>query len=475
MTASLLDLVVALSGAANRAQHAATLAREFGATSLIIFIRDAEVGAFLSAPGFPQTFPNGRVWREFLSDCAQRGSAVGLLPLHSTDERLPAVGYSDDRDVILVLIGTQAPSGDIAGLKQLLPLLVAVLRGERSVALATVQTSIAKDASAQGAVVAATLDRTRRQLEDSLRTARDSRSELERVNIELNHHSIEMEFANEQLRSQADEMAAQALELELQTQELQTTNAALDDARDVAESANRAKSDFLTRMSHELRTPLNAIGGYVELLSMGIHGPVTPAQSNALARVVRSQRHLLGLINNILNLARIEAGGLRYTMANVALSEAIADLAPMIDPQIAAKSLHYELRGLRELPAVHADRDKVQQILLNLLSNAVKFTPVNGSVWIEACEGEVAADGALRHVAVRVSDTGQGIPPAKLEWIFEPFTQVDASHSRVGQGAGLGLAISRDLARGMGGDLTATSEVGLGSVFTLTLEPARIV
>lgn len=412
---SLLQLIASLAASGDRTVRAAALAREFGATTLIVFICDEEIGVFLPGPGFVQTLPNGHAWRAFLSDCANHGSATGTLSFHSASESLPVIGYSDDSKVVLVLLGIESPVGDVAVLRDLLPLFVGVLRGERAVALATTHERVAKEAVARGAVITATLDRTRLKLEDALRSARD--------------------------------------------------------ASEVAEAANRTKGDFLATMSHELRTPLNAIGGYVELLSMGIHGPITPAQAEALSRVVRSQRHLLRLINDILNLARIEAGGLGYAMTNVALAEAITDLAPMIDPQIAAKSLRYELRNAASFPGVYADREKLQQILLNLLSNAVKFTSAGGAVWIEAGVANRDSDAAL--ITVTVSDTGQGIPAKKLEWIFEPFTQVDASHSRAGEGAGLGLAISRDLARGMGGDLNATSEVGKGSVFTLTLERAR--
>jgi signal transduction histidine kinase len=465
VTDSLISLVASLAGAGDRTQRADALARELGATSLLIFIRDEEVGAHLPAPGFRQTLPDGRAWRAFVAECAEHGRCVATLPFHSLDERLVVVGYSDDRDVVFVLLGTEHPNDGVETMRALMPLVVATLRGEQEVAVAGLRARVSREEAARSGVVTAALDRARHQLEGALRDARDAHAELRRVNTELERHSAELEYANEQLHNQADEMAAQALELELQANELQTANIALDEARAAAEFANRAKSDFLATMSHELRTPLNAIGGYVELLSMGIHGPVTPAQSDALTRVRRSQRHLLGLINSILNLARIEAGALRYAMAEVALPETIADLASMIDPQIAAKSLRYELRDVESVPAVYADREKLQQILLNLLSNAVKFTPAGGLVWIDA--QAVNADPA--RVAVRVADTGQGIPGPKLEWIFEPFTQVDASRSRVGQGAGLGLAISRDLARGMGGDLTATSEVGKGSVFTLTL------
>jgi len=140
----------------------------------------------------------------------------------------------------------------------------------------------------------------------------------------------------------------------------------------------------------------------------------------------------------------------------------------MIEPQTTAKSLQLDFIDPESMPTVRADREKLQQIFLNLLSNAVKFTPSGGRVWIDASR----RPGVPGKVFVRVMDTGEGIPSDKIEAIFDPFTQVDASHSRIGQGTGLGLSISRDLARGMGGDLRARSEPGAGSTFTLTLREA---
>jgi PAS domain S-box-containing protein len=260
----------------------------------------------------------------------------------------------------------------------------------------------------------------------------------------------------------AAQLESQALELELQQDELQTLNDDLEKQRSAADEANHAKSNFLAVMSHELRTPLNAIGGYVQLLEMGVHGPINEAQAETLGRIDRSQRHLLRLINDVLNLSRIEAGRVDYAVEPVKLREIVDSVLPMVEPQSAAKQIIIESAVSQKLSAT-ADREKVQQILLNLLTNAVKFTPSGGSICIEA--GRATQGG----VSLRVIDTGVGIPDEMLEKVFEPFVQVDASKSRSVEGTGLGLAISRDLARGMGGDLSATSIVGHGSVFQLDL------
>jgi PAS domain S-box-containing protein len=233
-------------------------------------------------------------------------------------------------------------------------------------------------------------------------------------------------------------------------------------ARADAEQANRAKLEFLATMSHELRTPLNAIGGYAQLLDMELRGPVTDQQREDLARIQRSQRHLLSLINDVLNFARIETGHVHYAIAPLALADVLADVADLVTPQARAKGLTCELAVPDRAVLVRADRDKLVQVVVNLLSNAVKFTPAGGRVAL-AC----AAAGDA--VEVRVSDTGIGIATDKLETIFEPFVQVDRGYTRTTEGAGLGLAISRDLARAMGGDICAESDVGKGSCFVLRL------
>jgi PAS domain S-box-containing protein len=238
----------------------------------------------------------------------------------------------------------------------------------------------------------------------------------------------------------------------------------LEDERRLAaaEASSRAKSEFLASMSHELRTPLNAIGGYAELLSLGVHGPLTEEQTRALERISASQKHLLAIINDILDYSRIEAGHLAYEKAPVQLDQAVAEVSAMLQPQAIARGVDLVYVPDTEPVVALADRIKVEQILLNLLSNAVKFTPEGGRITVGWRE-----DGG--HAVATVADTGIGIPADQVEEIFEPFVQVGRSLTSRHEGTGLGLAISRDMARAMDGDLTVESTPGEGSTFTLSL------
>ncbi len=275
--------------------------------------------------------------------------------------------------------------------------------------------------------------RERRKFEDALLRAKKTAEEA----------SAELRDVNAQLEKQA-------IELERQ--------------RVLADDANRAKSAFLAMMSHELRTPLNAIGGYAQLLELELHGPITAAQREALDRIVRSQRLLLRLVNDVLNLARVESGRVDYRFADLALAEIVTAVMPMIEPQLDAKQISREITIAPDL-MVRADREKVEQIVLNLLTNALKFTPIGGRVTVSAESRREDPDWVHLHV----QDTGIGIAPEMQAKIFEPFVQVDTGHVRRVEGTGLGLTISRDLARGMGGNLSLASTPGAGSTFTLSL------
>ncbi|HEX6748054.1 MAG TPA: HAMP domain-containing sensor histidine kinase [Longimicrobium sp.] len=234
-------------------------------------------------------------------------------------------------------------------------------------------------------------------------------------------------------------------------------------AQEEAERAARSKSDFLAVMSHELRTPLGSISGYVDLLEMGVHGPLTDTQHHDLARIRRCQEFLLGLINNVLAYMKLGSGHVSYDITSVPVGDLAASVEELIRPQMDARRLRYERRVPGGDVRVRADPGKLEQIVLNLLSNATKFTEPGGSVELE-CAAEAST------VGIRVRDTGCGIPREQLERVFDPYVQVaDAAPRRSGQGTGLGLAISRDLARGMGGDILVESRLGEGSTFTVLL------
>jgi signal transduction histidine kinase len=237
-------------------------------------------------------------------------------------------------------------------------------------------------------------------------------------------------------------------------------------ARREAELINRARSDFFTMMNHELRTPLNAIGGYADLLEVGVHGPVNAEQAEALHRIRDSQRHLLGLINTVLDYAKGAAGAISYEITDVPVVELLERAQAFAHPQARAKGLELLCEPCDTALVTRADRPKARQVIVNLLANAVKFTEPGGTIriWAERARDDV--------VAIHVRDTGRGIAADELEHIFHPFVQVPDEPGHTQQGTGLGLAISRDLARGMGGELTVESTPGQGSTFTFTLPSA---
>ena len=294
------------------------------------------------------------------------------------------------------------------------------------------------------------------------RVGAEGDDEIGRLSASFDQMASEVAASRRELEGRVAEAQSAALALERANRELQRAMRETEQSKAEAERANRAKSDFLAVMSHELRTPLNAIAGYRQLLDLEIYGPITGEQRDALARIARSQAHLLGLINDVLNFAKIDAGHMEYEVEHISVGETLMGLEPLVAPQVQAKRLSFRFRSCDPGLSVYADREKLKQIVLNLLTNAIKFTPEGGSVVVD-CD---ARGDALR---IQVRDTGVGIPAERLPWIFDPFVQVDRALNRPNEGVGLGLAISRDLARGMGGDILAESILGVGSVFTLTI------
>ena len=374
--------------------------------------RDGAVaGAVLSQAGFATV-----VCPDMAALCAAVDADTGVLLV--AEEALSAPG----REMLLAALQAQPPWSDI-------PVVILTGEGELSRALSPTLDALATRANVT------LLERPVRVA--TLVTAMRSALRARRRQFDVRDHLAERSAAEQALRA----------------------------AREEAEAASRAKGDFLAVMSHELRTPLNAIGGYAELMEMGLRGPITEEQRADLGRIQQSQKHLLGLINQVLNYTRVETGTVRYDLMDVRVAEALAAAEALVVPQVRSKGLGYTFSTCDPVLAVRADRDKLQQVLLNLLTNAIKFTNPGGRITV-ACENRGFA------VAVFVTDTGVGIPKDKLAMIFEPFVQVDSRLTRATDGVGLGLAISRDLARGMGGDLTAESTEGVGSTFTLTLPRA---
>ena len=323
--------------------------------------------------------------------------------------------------------------------------------------------------------------RSKRAVTEDLAQARlalaESRMHLARVIAEHERADEALRTANEEIEAGNQELQSTNEQLEASRQTIEATNEALkavnddlrvllseaDRARAEATMANLAKSSFLANISHDLRTPLNAIAGYADLLELGVHGSLTPDQLDDVAKVKRSARYLLSLINDLLNFSTVDAGELDLRVENVEVNAAVNSLEDILHPILGEKGLSFD-RGHTDA-VVRGDADKIQQVLLNLASNAIKFTPQGGIT--------VSCHQADSSVTIDVSDTGVGIAPDQLERIFEPFIQVNRSPTSVSrEGVGLGLSISRELARAMGGDITVESVVGMGSTFSLTLPRA---
>jgi signal transduction histidine kinase len=273
--------------------------------------------------------------------------------------------------------------------------------------------------------------------------------------------------------ARAERFAQHSFNLELLSRDLLDANLRLEERAQQVAQANRAKSRFLANVSHELRTPLNAIVGYNSLALEGLYGPVPPPLRTAQERVGAAAEHLLGLVNDVLDLSKIEVGRMEVSLDEVDVSALLDSVLTVIEPIAAAKDVRVDVVLARDLPRITTDPRHVRQILLNLASNAIKFTE-RGSVALIARRDESEPD---RRLSISVQDTGIGIAEQDLERIFEEFEQVRPAGrgDSLQRGTGLGLAISRKLARLLGGDVYVESSVGAGSRFTLMLPHETLV
>ncbi|HEV7587545.1 MAG TPA: CHASE3 domain-containing protein [Longimicrobium sp.] len=321
-----------------------------------------------------------------------------------------------------------------------------------------------RDAKRQAALNAELLVANGR-LQDQALELEVQAEELQAQASQLEAAMVELEASNDELEAQRGHLEEMTVDLADANHRLHALNETLEARTAEAEAANRAKTEFLTNMSHELRTPLNAIAGYADLMELGVHGALNDAQHAALARIRYNERHLLALINDVLNFAKLGAGRIELRITDVPVGALLEETAGVMEPLVRAKGLSCAAEAAEPWVRVRGDHDRIAQILLNLLSNAVKCTAPGGSlrIWAEP-EGE--------SVAIHVQDTGCGIDPEQHETIFDPFVQL-TPEGALSQGVGLGLSISRELARAMQGELTVRSAPGEGATFTLTLPHGR--
>lgn len=249
-------------------------------------------------------------------------------------------------------------------------------------------------------------------------------------------------------------------QLELRLSAIQTMTDLIND-KSAAEEAHLIKSEFLANLNHELRTPLNAILGFAQLLSMGAT-PLPPSQQASIKQIRQAGGHLLKLVNEILDLAGIESGKLSMALETLPLFDILQECQAMLEPEAQKKGVHLRVSPRECLYYVHADRTRLKQVLINLLSNAIKYNRVGGSITVE-CD-RINPE----RVRVSVKDTGIGVPPEKLDDLFEPFNRL-GQESGSEEGAGIGLTVTKKLVEMMGGTIGVESSVGVGSVFWIEL------
>jgi len=267
----------------------------------------------------------------------------------------------------------------------------------------------------------------------------------------------------ETINAHQEELRGMNKSLDMKLGELAEHNVALFEA-------DKIKGEFLANVSHELRTPLNSIVGFAEVLAETLAsrtGPVDEKRKRYIANIITSSRQLLDLINDLLDLAKIEAGRMDVRVVPVSIADTVEALSHLIRPQTEKRSITLATNVERGIPVVHTDESRVQQIVFNFLSNAVKFTPTGGRIELAAKRLPPASEGEPTHVCISVQDSGPGIPPADHNRIFDKFTQLDSTATREHGGTGLGLTISRDLARLLHGQIELESTEGTGAIFAL--------
>ncbi len=295
---------------------------------------------------------------------------------------------------------------------------------------------------------------------------RRAAEEVRRLHEELQHHAEQLE---RRVAERTNDLQGTQGALMNLVEDLNEKTRELAHAKDRAESADRVKSAFLATMSHELRTPLNSIIGFTGIILDGLAGPLNPEQERQLTMVQNSARHLLALINDVLDISKIEAAQLEVVRGSVPVPETIERVVGLVRPLAQKKALELRVELEPGIATVTSDQRRVEQVLINLLNNAVKFTETGG-VTLRVSRGTWAtAAGPKPAVHFAVRDTGIGIKPGDLASLFQPFRQVESGLTRHHEGTGLGLAICRRLAELMGGAITVESEWGRGSLFTFTL------
>lgn len=395
-TIAALRAAVALAAPAGRAAAARSLACRWCAEDLVVFVRDESVGRSLPAPGFRQTLRGARAWRQLVAAAIEQGTAEGPVENEQGAVR-PAYAVGLTDGTAAVLVGETIAEPARPLLREILPLFGALFRTEAAAARAEAESKMARHAATQATSLAAKLDATRAELQHALSTA---------------------------------------------------------------ETASRARDEFLATVSHELRTPLTSIIGWIQLLRLERD---EAALAEGLDTIDRNARAQSRLIEDILDFSRINAGKLRLGVQPLDLADVIDAAVDIVRPAANAKGVRIDCVLDSEAGHVSGDGDRLQQVIWNLLSNAVKFTPRGGRV-------QVRLERINSHCEVTVSDTGEGISPKFLPYVFDRFSQADSSSTRAHAGLGLGLGIVRHLVELHGGTVQAFSPgEGQGSTFAVRL------